>query len=113
MSTQQSTIQPTTSLTARERGAFRRILQGLLREREALLVELDPRAAPHIDVATWSSSQSTKRVIGQISAALERIVDGTFGTCIRCDGVIATDRLSVVPYAESCVSCQIRAEASS
>jgi hypothetical protein len=113
MSTQQSTFPSTATLTVRELGAFRRILQGLLREREALIAELDPRAAPHIDVATWSSSQSTKRVMGQIAAALERINEGTFGTCIRCTQFIATERLSVVPYAESCVSCQIRAETSS
>jgi RNA polymerase-binding transcription factor DksA len=113
MSTHQSTVQPPAALTSRELGAFRRILQGLLRERETLLAELDPRAALHIDVATWSSSQSTKRVIGQISAALERIADGTFGTCSRCGQLIATERLSVVPHAEACVSCQILAEASS
>jgi DnaK suppressor protein len=113
MSTHQSTVQPPAALTARELGAFRRILRGLLRERETLLAELDPRAAPHIDVATWSSSQSTKRVMGQIAAALERIDEGTFGTCIRCTQLIATERLSVVPYAESCVSCQVRAETAS
>lgn len=113
MSTQPATSHSPVSLTATDVGAFRRILQGLLRERETLIAELYPRAAPHIDVATWSSSQATKRVIGQIAAALERIAAGTFGTCIRCTQLIATERLAVVPYAESCVSCQIRAEKSS
>ncbi|WP_104087479.1 TraR/DksA C4-type zinc finger protein [Cryobacterium sp. N19] len=89
---------------------FRRILENQLREREALLGELVPRAAPHLDVVAWTMSQSSKRVIAQITQALERIAMGTFGICAGCSEPIATDRLAVVPHAELCVTCQGLAE---
>jgi DnaK suppressor protein len=90
--------------------AFRRILLNHLREREALIGELDPRAAPHLDVVAWSTTQSSKRVIAQITRALARIATGTFGICTGCFEPIAQDRLAVVPHAELCVTCQGRAE---
>ncbi|MCU1446718.1 TraR/DksA C4-type zinc finger protein [Cryobacterium sp.] len=90
--------------------AFRRILKRQLREREALIGELDPRAAPHLDVVAWSTTQSSRRVIAQITRALARIGTGTFGTGTGCFEPIATERLAVVPHAELCVSCQGRAE---
>lgn len=92
--------------------AFRRILQDQLREREALIGELDPRAAPHLDVVAWSTTQSSKRVVGQITRALGRIAAGTFGICTGCFEPIAKDRLTVIPHAELCVTCQGLAEQS-
>ena len=106
--------QPSLSRAARGRridvDAFRRILQNQLREREALIGELDPRAAPHLDVVAWSTTQSSKRVVAQITRALGRIADGTFGICTGCFEPIANDRLAVVPHAELCVMCQGLAE---
>lgn len=90
--------------------AFRHTLLELLREREALIGELHPRAAPHLDVVAWSTTQTSKRVISQITRALARIAAGSFGICTGCFEPIATERLAVVPQAELCVTCQGRAE---
>jgi RNA polymerase-binding transcription factor DksA len=68
--------------------SFRQQLNGLLREREAFIAELAPRAAPHIDLVAWSTTQSARRVVTHIEAALLRIEGGTFGTCSRCAGPI-------------------------
>jgi DnaK suppressor protein len=38
--------------------------------------------------------------------ALQRINDGTYGTCIRCDGDIGIKRLNAVPWTSYCVKCQ-------
>jgi DnaK suppressor protein len=38
--------------------------------------------------------------------ALQRIDDGTYGTCIRCDGDIGIKRLNAVPWTSYCVKCQ-------
>jgi DnaK suppressor protein len=38
--------------------------------------------------------------------SLERIEDGSYGICLRCDGEIGMKRLKAVPWAEFCVRCQ-------
>jgi DnaK suppressor protein len=42
----------------------------------------------------------------QIRAALARIDDGTYGTCVDCGTTISEARLSVRPEAARCVECQ-------
>lgn len=85
--------------------SFRRQLHDQLREREAFIADLAPRAAPHIDIVAWSSTRSALQVVAQINAALLRIEAGTFGTCSRCATSIAKARLEIIPYADTCVPC--------
>ena len=47
----------------------------------------------------------------QIRAALQRIEDGTYGTCTDCGVQISEARLTVRPEAARCVECQAKAEA--
>ncbi|MCU1590379.1 MAG: transcriptional regulator, TraR/DksA family [Frankiales bacterium] len=46
----------------------------------------------------------------QIRAALQRLDDGTFGTCVDCGVAISEARLMVRPEAARCVECQSKAE---
>jgi RNA polymerase-binding transcription factor DksA len=41
----------------------------------------------------------------EVSAALDRLEDGTFGRCAGCRQEIASERLRVLPYARYCVGC--------
>jgi len=43
--------------------------------------------------------------------ALQRIEDGTFGTCEECGEKIATARLEAIPYVRFCLKCAEVAEA--
>lgn len=43
--------------------------------------------------------------IHQIEAALKRISDGTYGTCVKCRGPIDPRRLKALPTAATCVPC--------
>ena len=45
-----------------------------------------------------------------IDEALERIEDGTYGTCEDCGAKIAEGRVKVMPFARYCVACQSRIE---
>ena len=47
----------------------------------------------------------------QVEAALQRIEDGTYGTCVDCGQPIAPARLEVRPEAARCVADQEKAEA--
>jgi DnaK suppressor protein len=49
---------------------------------------------------------ATRRTIEQITGALRRIAEGTYGACQRCDRSIPVERLEVLPHARFCVPCQ-------
>lgn len=40
-----------------------------------------------------------------IDAALKRLADGSYGTCVRCGGEISAERLEAVPHAALCREC--------
>lgn len=56
-----------------------------------------------IDAALESEARAT---IAELDAALARIDDGTYGTCVSCGHAIAPERLSAIPQAARCVTCQ-------
>ena len=41
----------------------------------------------------------------RIDAALARIADGTYGTCVKCGGEISAERLAVLPDTPFCKAC--------
>lgn len=48
---------------------------------------------------------SGQQEIRQIRAALERMRDGTYGTCTRCGEKISEDRLETLPATPFCRKC--------
>jgi DnaK suppressor protein len=45
-------------------------------------------------------------VYQQVSAAIERLALGTFGSCLQCDELISERRLQALPWAALCLRCQ-------
>jgi RNA polymerase-binding transcription factor len=43
--------------------------------------------------------------IAKISAALIRLDNGRYGTCIECSEPIEADRIKAYPYADECIDC--------
>lgn len=41
-----------------------------------------------------------------VDAALARLDDGTYGTCLRCGRPVAPARLEALPWAAHCIACQ-------
>ncbi len=101
---------------ARTRAHVRSALE---QERELLLEGLSHEQATAngtadvADVATSRIEQFTddrerqrrQERIDQIDAALERLEQGTWGQCERCDGKIAGARMQALPTASLCVDC--------
>ena len=54
---------------------------------------------------TLSLMQSEEETLDQIEAALERIEDGVYGSCVECDGRISKKRLNAIPYTPFCIKC--------
>jgi RNA polymerase-binding protein DksA len=75
----------------------------------------EPRIDQHIaDAATATLDREIGEslevhegyVLVEIDAALARIDDGSYGTCERCRGPIAEERLEALPHARLCIECK-------
>jgi len=66
----------------------------------------DP-AARWIDyeAAAEPRSEVVRRELAEIDAALTRIQDGRYGTCVACGGPIGLQRLRAIPEARYCMAC--------
>jgi len=47
--------------------------------------------------------ENADHLIEEVEAALERIENGTYGTCVVCGKPIAKERLEAVPWATLCI----------
>lgn len=55
-------------------------------------------------------TRNSQVLLHQVNAALARIAEGTYGTCVNCGKEIAPRRLEALPYATLCIECQAKAE---
>lgn len=53
---------------------------------------------------------ATRGELRDIMAALERIEEETYGTCVDCGGEIGAKRLKAIPEARRCIECAEQAE---
>ncbi|MCI5829272.1 MAG: TraR/DksA family transcriptional regulator [Treponema sp.] len=71
-----------------------------------------------VDIASDTIDRTLLNSLGEadqfrlklIDSALDRIVQGTYGTCLECGEQIAEARLEAIPYAPFCVNCQAKYE---
>ena len=49
--------------------------------------------------------QAARTEIAMIRAALDRVADGSYGTCAVCGEPIPPARLAALPYATRCIAC--------
>lgn len=98
--------------------SFRRTLEAKKKEllagtsdREEILIQ---NAAEEFDrlqqqmnreVAIRNLDRESK-LLKDVQAAMNRIEEDTFGTCLRCEEPIPEKRLKALPWAAYCVSCQ-------
>ena len=48
--------------------------------------------------------------VNRLTAALERLKSGDYGTCVECEETISPARLQALPEVTTCVRCQDRLE---
>ena len=65
-------------------------------------------ANDHIGLATTLQSRAAARYAA-VSDALERLKDGSYGTCLSCQRAIPYGRLLAMPETAHCVACGARA----
>ena|SRR5450755_191883 len=90
-------------------------LEGPLGRRDAIAVESTPDALDQVQnaadraLAIRQLELDSNRLRG-LQDALERIEDGSFGICLRCDDEISPKRLKALPWAAYCIHCQDAAD---
>ena len=58
----------------------------------------------------YTLEDNNESVLASIDRALQRIDEGTYGTCARCGRPIPEERLEAMPYAELCIDCKREVE---
>lgn len=74
---------------------------------EAESVQIDERR----EMGMMTRARVAERIT-RLTAALQRVEEGTYGVCQECGGRIEPARLRALPEAETCVKCQERLERS-
>lgn len=87
------------------------VLEGDLDEGELSSAAGDQHIADHATEMfdrelDGSLGDNAEQLVREIDAALDRIDDGSYGTCARCAKAIPEERLDAVPYAVLCVGCK-------
>jgi DnaK suppressor protein len=49
-------------------------------------------------------------MLSRVNAALERVAEGSFGTCVNCEQKIGAARLEALPWTPYCINCQEKIE---
>jgi DnaK suppressor protein len=87
----------------------------ILRVRDGIEIE---KSADPMDEVQYASERDlaiqsadlVSNLLRDVRAALERIRDGTFGSCIECESPISPKRLAALPWALRCIKCQDTAD---
>jgi DnaK suppressor protein len=87
----------------------------VLRKRDGIAIE---KSADQMDEIQYASERDLairnvdreSVLLRGVKAALGRIHDGSFGTCIDCESPIGPKRLVAVPWASRCIKCQEAAD---
>ena len=90
-------------------------LERVTRHREAITIERSADQLEEIQAASQRALAvcNLDREFNQLRdtrAALRRIQEGSFGTCLECDEEIHPKRLAAVPWATFCLRCQEAAD---
>ncbi len=109
-------------MTKTELNKFKKILESkrdeleqVVRNRDAITIEKSADALDEVQHAAERelairNLDRESNLLRNVRAALTRIADGSFGTCLHCEEEISPKRLNAVPWAAYCIQCQEQAD---
>ena len=109
-------------MTKNEINKFKEILEArqaelaeVLRNREGIAIEKSPDALDEVQRAAERelairNLDRESNLLRNVRAALRRIQEGNFGTCLHCEEEISPKRLAAVPWTPYCIQCQEMAD---
>ena len=86
-------------------------LAGGLRNREGIAIEKTADALDEVQLAgerelAIRNLDRESNLLRSVMAALGRMADGSYGTCLHCEEDISPKRLNAVPWTAYCIKCQ-------
>ena len=109
-------------MTKTELNKYKQILEKKLaelshavRDREGIVIEKSPDALDEVQNAAERelairNLDRESHLLRNVRAALRRIDEGSFGTCLHCEEDISPKRLAAVPWTPYCIQCQEMAD---
>ena len=79
---------------------------------EGVMGRISRMDAMQVQQMALSVKRQRQQRLTRIRTALQRIQDGEYGHCSRCDGMIKSGRLDAFPDAVLCVNCASASRAS-
>jgi RNA polymerase-binding transcription factor len=105
-------------MTTTQLNTFRNILEARqaelrpsMRRRDDIAVERASDILDEVQLAAerefaTRSLERAERLSRDLRAALARIDEGTYGTCVNCEEEIGMKRLNALPWTPLCIRCQ-------
>ena len=86
-------------------------LSAVVRNREGIAIEKSPDALDEVQHAAERelairNLDRESQLLRHVRGALRRMNEGSYGVCLHCDEDISPKRLSAVPWAAYCITCQ-------
>jgi DnaK suppressor protein len=86
-----------------------------LQNREDIAIQKTPDAIDEVQLAgerelAIRNLDRESNLLRNVRAALARIDDGSYGTCLHCEEEIKQKRLEAVPWTPYCIRCQEAAD---
>jgi RNA polymerase-binding transcription factor len=100
-------------LTALFNGVHEQVREAMVRQlvdQDQSGDEVDESLRAQMRDARMSLAENEARRAQEIEAAIGRIHEGTFGTCVDCGQPIELQRLKIVPWAARCIEDQTALE---
>jgi DnaK suppressor protein len=88
----------------KETAPTRALRESLLIDHVSDIAEMNLQAAEREITGQYLGHSST--LARRIRSAIERLNNGSYGVCLRCEENIASKRLRALPWAELCIQCQ-------
>jgi DnaK suppressor protein len=93
-------------------------LAGATGRRDGIAIERTADALDEVQLSaerelTTRNLERESRLLRNVRAALGRIAEDTYGTCLDCDEEISPKRLHAMPWATLCIACQELADQNS
>ena len=90
-------------------------LESVLRNRDAIAIEKSPDALDEVQHAAERelairNLDRESSLLRNVRAALRRIDNESYGTCVHCEEEISPKRLNAVPWSPYCIRCQEMAD---
>jgi len=87
----------------------------VLKNREGITIEKSPDALDEVQNAAERelairNLDRESNLLRNVRAALRRIDEGEFGTCVHCEEEISPKRVAAVPWTPYCIGCQEAAD---